>query len=117
MTLYTPSDPPPAPPRPVFLRFVIVDDPQLTCRPNEEIWLPKIGPTAWLLGKLISNMVGAECSWQREDLARRLGLGPATARLDTALRRCVQYRIFTGPVEGTFGVKRDWGTPKHGVRR
>lgn len=83
--------------------------------PMEADWLPIIGPTAWLLGSLLTRQleVAERATWDIPVLARRLGVGKGEGKdspVPKAIGRLIRFRIITEE-DGVFVVRRGWGVP------
>lgn len=83
--------------------------------PDEAAWLPVLGPTAFLLGQLMSVELrdAEQTEWVPETLASRLGVGTGGHRrkpLANALERLTHFGIVYVR-DGAYVMKADWGIP------
>ncbi len=96
--------------------------------PREADWLPILGPTAWLLGKLLTEQlaegVQPEITWDDAALGKRLGVkaGDKNSPLMRSVARLSRFGIITEDYNDrgdvVFIVRRGWGpaSPKRAYR-
>lgn len=85
--------------------------------PLEADWLPLMGPTAWLLGNLLTKQLADgrpdRATWEIPVLARRIGVGKGTAKdspIPKAIGRLIRFGVVTEE-DGIYVVRRGWGIP------
>lgn len=101
--------------RPATLHFVLEERPHHLLDPcgegSEEVWLPLLGPTAWLVARrVITDARKGYTAQDFEVLAKSLGVG--TVVLDRALERLIRFQLMSPDINGNIRVLDPWPPPK-----